>query len=211
MLSSPSLWWNDQITLDTGTQATARARLRPLDDFLPVYEFSERHRLEIHSDRSQVDEALRAVSIEELPGVLLLYRLRGLGRSGRDTRQPFLGLARIGAVELEDVPGHGVILGLTGQFWRLRGGPDLARPRTRSEFLAYDRPDVCRAVIDFRIAELASGRCLLTTETRVHVGDQAARRAFRRYWLLIRPFSGLTRILFLRAVRRRCEPVAPRA
>ena len=93
--------------------------------------------------------------------------------------------------------GEGVVLGLTGQFWRLRGGRDLGRPRTAEEFLAYDRPDVCKAVIDFRIVELAPGRCRLTTETRVHVDDPAARRAFRRYWLVVRPFSGLTRILFL--------------
>ena len=42
----------------------------------------------------------------------------------------------------------------------------------------------------------------------MHVVDPAARRAFRRYWLVVRPFSGLTRILFLRAVRRRAEGVA---
>ena len=131
-----------------------------------------------------------------------LYLLRGLGRGeprheaavSRDWRG-------IGAVELENEPGEGVVLGLTGQFWRLRGGRDLGRPRTAEEFLAYDRPDVCKAVIDFRIAELGAGRCRLSTETRVHVEDPAARRAFRRYWFVIRPFSGLTRILFLRAVR----------
>jgi len=32
-----------------------------------------------------------------------------------------------------------------------------------------------------------------------------ARRKFARYWLLVRPFSGLTRILLLRAVKRRAE------
>ena len=56
-------------------------------------------------------------------------------------------------------------------------------------------------MIDFRIAEPGAGRCLLSTETRVHVKDPAARRSFRRYWFVIKPFSGLTRILFLRAVR----------
>ena len=60
-------------------------------------------------------------------------------------------------------------------------------------------------MIDFRIAEIAPGRCLASTETRVHVADPAARRAFRRYWLVVRPFSGLIRILYLRAVRRRAE------
>ena len=151
---------------------------------------------------------LRRVSIAELPIVRALYLLRGLGRAAFDTREPFLGLARLGSVTLEDVAGEGLVLGLTGQFWRIRGGSRLARPRTPDEFLAYDRADVCKVVIDFRIVEIGSGRCAVSTETRVHVEDPAARRAFRRYWLVIRPFSGLIRMLFLRAVRRRAEAQA---
>jgi hypothetical protein len=176
--------------------------VRPLDDFLPVFEFSERHRVEVRAGRERVDRALRSVSIDDVPGIRALFMLRGLGRTGRDTSRPFLGLAALGAVTLEDVAGEGVVLGLTGQFWRLRGGQDLGRPQTADEFLAYDRPDACKAVLDFRIAELGVARCRLTTETRVHVADPAARRSFRRYWLVVRPFSGLTRVLFLRAVRR---------
>ena len=179
--------------------------MRSLDAFLPAYEFSERHSLEIDGDPARVDRALREVSIAEIPVARALYLLRGLGRAALDTREPFLGLALIGGVLLEDSPGEGVVLGLTGQFWHLRGGPDLPRPRTVAEFLAYDRPDVCKAVIDFRIVELVHGRCSTSTETRVHVRDAAARRAFRRYWLVVRPFSGLIRILFLRAVRSRSE------
>jgi hypothetical protein len=180
--------------------------MRPLDEHLPAYEFSERHEIVIPADSEQVDRALRAVSVDEVPVVRLLFSLRGVRRSGRDTSRPLLGLAALGSVVLEDVPREGVLLGLTGQFWRLRGGSDLGRPRTAEEFAAYDRPDVCKAVIDFRIAELGADGCRLTTETRVHVADPAARRAFRRYWRVIRPFSGLTRIVFLRAVRREATP-----
>jgi hypothetical protein len=69
---------------------------------------------------------------------------------------------------------------------------------TANEFLAYERPDSCKAVIDFRIEPRR-----LSTETRVHVADPASRRKFRRYWVVIKPFSGLIRILFLRAARSR--------
>ena len=100
---------------------------------------------------------------------------------------------------LDDVPEEGVVLGLTGQFWRLLGGErDPGRPTTPEEFLAYSRRDTCKAVIDFRIQPGA-----LSTETRVHVADPASRRVFRRYWRVIRPFSGLIRILLLRAARKR--------
>jgi hypothetical protein len=43
----------------------------------------------------------------------------------------------------------------------------------------------------------------LVTETRIQATDAAAHRAFGRYWLVVRPGSGLIRRSFLRAVRRR--------
>jgi len=178
------------------------ACVRALSEFLPVYEFSEWHEVEIDAERERIGRALREVSLAEIPVARVLFWLRALGRRATAPERPFLELALADALLLEDAPGEGVVLGLTGQFWRLRGGRDLGRPRTPEEFLAYDRPDVCKAVLDFRIAELEFGRHRLSTETRVHVEDPAARRAFRRYWLVVRPFSGLTRILFLRAVRR---------
>jgi hypothetical protein len=177
--------------------------VRALDDFLPVYEFSERHRLAIAAPAERIDRAVRTVSLGDIPAARALWWLRRLGRPYGGAERPFVDGALENAVLLEDVPGEGVVLGLTGQFWRVRGGDDNPRPRNRDEFLAYDRPDACKAVIDFRV-----GPTLLTTETRVHVPDAAARRKFRRYWLVIRPFSGLIRILFLRAARRRAEAAA---
>jgi hypothetical protein len=155
--------------------------MRPLDDFLPAYEFSERHSIAIGAPAARIDEALRSVTLADSRLTLALFRLRGLRRQARE---PLLaGMERMGDV-LEDVPGEGIILGLSGQFWRLRGG---------------ERDD-CRAVLDFRVLGPR-----LTTETRVHVADAAARRKFARYWLVVRPFSGLTRRLILRAVKRRAE------
>lgn len=45
----------------------------------------------------------------------------------------------------------------------------------------------------------------LTTETRVLLTDERSRRAFGRYWLLIRPFSGLIRRRWLAAIVRRAN------
>ena len=42
----------------------------------------------------------------------------------------------------------------------------------------------------------------LHTETRVLAADRRARRLFRAYWLVIRPFSGLIRRRWLRAAAR---------
>lgn len=154
--------------------------MRSLDAFLPDYEFVERHRIAIRAAPERIDRALRELRVEEVPGVRLLFALRGMPQRGR-----VLGvIGGLGSV-LEDVPGEGIVLGLRGQFWRRSGkgeGPQ------------------AQAVADFRVAPGA-----LSTETRVHVADLSARRKFARYWWAIRPFSGLIRILILRAARRRAE------
>jgi hypothetical protein len=170
--------------------------MRPLDDFLPTYEFSERHSLAIDAPPERIDRAVRAVSIADLPLARFLWWLRRAGRSYGDSAKPFVD-GELPGVVLEDVLNEGIVLGLTGQFWRVRRGQrDPERPTTAEEFRAYRRPDTCKAVIDFRVGESS-----LSTETRVHVADPAARRKFRRYWIVVRPFSGLIRILLLRAAR----------
>jgi hypothetical protein len=172
--------------------------VKGLDAYLAEYEFSERHRIAIAAPAERIDTALREVTFAELPLVRVLFALRGLGR--REGRERAVAGMAGKAVVLEDEPGTGLVLGLTGQFWRPGGGDRSARARTPAEFLTYERRDACQAVVDFRAS---AGE--LTTETRVHVRDPAARRRFRRYWLLVRPFSGSTRLLLLRAAKRRAE------
>ncbi len=157
--------------------------MKTLDEFLPEYEFAERHRMLVSAPPERIDQALREVSLAEIPMARALWAIRRLGRPYGDPARPFVDEALKGAAVLEDVPGEGIVLALRGDFWRLRGGGDS-----------------CRAVIDFRVLD-----GMLTTETRVHVPDPAARRKFRRYWRVIRPLSGLIRILLLRAAKRRAE------
>jgi hypothetical protein len=173
--------------------------VRSLDEFLPVHEFSERHRIEVDAPRDRIDRAVRDLSLHDIPVARALWAMRRLGRSYGEPDRPFFEAGIAGSTVLDDVPGEGLVLGLTGRFWKLRDAY-VPAPRTREEFLAYSRPEVCKAVIDVRIEPP-----FLTTETRVHVGDPAARRKFARYWRVIRPFSGLIRILMLRAAKRRAE------
>jgi hypothetical protein len=159
--------------------------MKGLDAFLPAYDFSTRHAVAVAVDPVRADRALREVTFKEVPLVRALLVARGLGlRRGEDT---VLGAMVPRATVLEDVPGEGVVLTLSGQFWRLRGrGPEA--PAT--------------AVIDFRAVPGS-----LATETRVHVPDPVSRRKFGRYWRIVRPFSGLIRMVVLRAAKRRAEAV----
>ena len=157
--------------------------MKSLDAFLPAYDFSTRHAVAVAVDPVRADRALREVTFKEVPLVRALLVARGLGlRRAEDT---VLGAMVPRATVLEDVPGEGVVLTLSGQFWRLRGrGPEA--PAT--------------AVIDFRALPGS-----LVTETRVHIPDPVSRRKFGHYWRIVRPFSGLIRIGVLRAAKRRAE------
>jgi hypothetical protein len=150
---------------------------------LPRYEFATRHSVRVAAEPGRADAALRAVTFREVPVVQALLAARGLGRRRPDER--VLDAMRRLATVVEDVPGEGIVLSLEGRFWRPRGGGTAAP---------------ARAVVDFRAEP---GR--LTTETRVHVPDARSRRSFARYWRVVRPFSGLTRVLVLRAAKRRAE------
>lgn len=157
--------------------------MKSLDVFLPAYEFSTRHEVSVAVDPARADRALREVTFKEVPLVRGLLLVRGLGlRRAEDT---VLATMVPRATILEDVPGEGMVLTLSGQFWRLRGrGPEA--PAT--------------AVVDFRALPGS-----LATETRVHVPGPVSRRKFARYWRIVRPFSGLIRIAVLRAAKRRAE------
>ena len=160
--------------------------MRPLDDFLPEYQFRERHRIDVRADAAAIDRAVREVTLKEMPAARALVLLRGL--RPRADRPVLEEMARLGTAVVEDVRGEGLVISLRGQFWRPRGGT--REPRAE-------------AVIDVRAAP---GE--LSTETRVHVAAPAARRKFARYWRVIRPFSGLLRILLLRAAKQRAEAAA---
>jgi len=127
-----------------------------------------------------------------MPVARVLMRARGMRGAAR---RPVLEEALRTFSVLADVPGRELVVGAVGRPWQLRGGG-----RPDADFRAFDEPGYAKMAMDFR---LDGG--LLTTETRVLLTDAAARRRFRAYWLVIRPFSGLIRRVWLRAIKRRAE------
>jgi hypothetical protein len=81
--------------------------------------------------------------------------------------------------------------------------PDgLRSPGTPEQFKELAAHGIAKAM-NFRIEDADDGSCLVSTETRVHATDPAARRGFGRYWWLIRPGSGFIRRMWLPAINRR--------
>jgi hypothetical protein len=57
--------------------------------------------------------------------------------------------------------------------------------------------------MNFLVLPDGKGGSLVSTETRIHASDAAARRRFAAYWRVIYPGSALIRRMWLRAIRRR--------
>jgi hypothetical protein len=151
--------------------------LRPvtlLDEVMPAWDARETHAI---ASSRPLDEILETPLASD-PLVRVLLRLRGLGTSGTILS---LGGGRFRTLAQND---QEIVLGVAGTPWRPGGG--------LIDF-ASDRPGIVRIAIDFR----ADGTTV-STETRVAAVDEAARRAFLRYWRVVGPFSALIRRRWLK-------------
>ncbi|HEU0012416.1 MAG TPA: hypothetical protein VFQ45_01965 [Longimicrobium sp.] len=182
-----------------------------IDGWMGEYDFSERHALRIAATPERVYAAARAMDFRGSWVIRTLFALRAVpalftragrrreGEGGSPLATTGDGLLRAGGfVLLEEQPGREVVLGLVGRFWKASG---CLVPVTPDGFRAFDRPGYTMAAWNFTVAPEGDGS-VLATETRVRCTDAAARRRFRPYWTLIRPFSGLIRMEILRSVRR---------
>lgn len=163
-----------------------------LDTHVPEWDFRERHATRVNASPERVFAAVREVTLAEMGVFRVLAWLRGI-RVPVD--RPVLEVASTTWSVLADEPGRELVLGAVGQPWRLRGGNNPG-----GDFATFNRPGYAKMAINWRLEGTT-----LSTETRVLATDAAARRKFRRYWLVIRPFSGLIRRVWLRAIRRRAE------
>ena len=162
-----------------------------LDRLLPAWDWRERHELALPVTPEEAVTALLTLPAASDRVVRALFRLRGL-RTGTTIEDA---MARMGFQELHRSP-TGVVVGAVGTPWRPSG---TIRP------FATDEPGTVRIAMDVR-AEPAGEGCVLSTETRIAATDDAARRAFGRYWLAVHPFSAVIRRRWLAAARRAVAP-----
>lgn len=176
-----------------------------IDRLLPEWQFAERHALvldgvsperayaSIVPGLSAQDPLIdNAIALRELPGRML----RKLGLSGNALPTKAFGFHSFAL--LGEVTGREVAFGLAGRFWQMDYG--LRRIADTEAFMAMtDQP---RLVLNVCVEPLDGQRCQLVTHTRVHCPDEAQRRRFLPYWVLIRPVSGLIRGRLLRRIAR---------
>jgi hypothetical protein len=158
-----------------------------LDELLPDYDVRERHERLVNASPADAVAAALASPVAPDGLVRALFRLRGLPRGGT----VYGALRALGFADLVHEPDCAV-LGAAGRPWAPRGG-----------LVAFDKAGAgqVRMLLELSAAA-AEGGSLLYTETRVAAMDERARRAFRRYWLAVGPFSGVIRRRWLAAVER---------
>lgn len=183
----------------------------PLDEFVPRPQFRELHELHIGQNTETVWTALKTLSAQDMPIVRTLMGIRSLPARGRAAfaRDPVSMLTTMlnrGWFELSEVPDQHVVIGSIGQYWRLRPG-SWRRSCKPEEFGAYDVPGFAKSASAFQLIPDGDST-ILRTETRVAVGRGPARRKMAAYWFVIRPFSGLIRMLMLRAVANRARKLS---
>lgn len=189
--------------------ATPRSQL---DQFAPVYQFSEFHSVRITASKDQVYRALRLVTADEILFFRELTWLRRFGRPGQESilnapaNVPLLDVAtKKSFLVLAEEPGREIVLGTLAA--APRGWRPSSKP-TPDGFKAISltaKPGFASAAMNFRIEEVAPATCILTTETRVYATDTSTRRRFALYWRFIYPGSALIRRMWLRAIARRAE------
>lgn len=94
-------------------------------------------------------------------------------------------------------PGVELVLGQVSRPWKSVATSTEA-PGTPGEFSTFDQPGFAKIATSIRFDPYGSSASILTMETRVALTDEESRRRFRRYWLLVGPFSHLIRRLALR-------------
>jgi hypothetical protein len=169
-----------------------------LDDLVPDWHRREVHRHHAASSPVALLRAVDEVRWSDVPAFRALMTLRAGGR--RLPGETVIGgMTAIGFRELAR-SGDEVVYGAIGRPWSPRGALiPLDETEDRAEFFRrYGEPGWAKMALAIRAAD-----GWLTTETRVYLTDRGARRAFDAYWLVIRPFSGLIRRVWLAAIVKR--------
>src|ERR1700681_1907236 len=176
-----------------------------LDEFMPVWQFSELHRMRVNAPPARVFRAIREVTANEILFFRTLTWIRRCGRPGPESilnapeRRPLLEVAtRTTFLQLAEETDREIVVGTLVVAPR---GTVIGKP-TPEGFKALERPGFAKAAMNFRVEEDGAGGSILSTETRVYATDGASKRRFAAYWRVIYPGSALIRRMWLRAIVR---------
>jgi hypothetical protein len=182
---------------------TPRPALSKLDEFMPLWQFDERHTRWIDAPPSRVHDAIRRVRADDIALFRILTWIRRGGRAAPPSilnaggDRPILEVAlSSGFILLADNPPEEVVIATA-----LIAPPGTKGPLTAAAFGRQLPPGIALGAMNFRVVADGGGS-LLSTETRVYASSADARRRFAVYWRLIYPGSAIIRRMWLRAIEK---------
>lgn len=191
------------------TEKRASVPATKLDEWMPAWQFDERHTIHVDAPPARVFAAVHAVPANEIFLFRTLTAIRRFGRPGPEgilkapENQPLLEVAtRTSFIQLADEPPREVVVGSAISVPRaLRRTGRL----TPDVFRTPLPPGVVLATMNFLVTADGRGGSDVSTETRVFASSTSSTRQFAVYWRVIHPGSDIIRRMWLRAIKRRAE------
>jgi hypothetical protein len=176
-----------------------------LDELMPVFDATRiEHRVITAGPPEVYDAAIHADLVDAMRrsrAVSGLFALRGaiervaaaIGRSQAvPVATPVLRLAEMRDrgdwVKLGEDPPNEFAFGVIGRFW---GGETRWEQIESPAFASFRAPGYAKIAANLSLRSYGDARTLLSYEARTQATDEAARRAFLRYWAIASPGAGI--------------------
>ena len=169
------------------------------DKYLPEFDVSKTHEILVYAPPEQVWPTVDTSDFSRSRLIYILFLLRGLPVPESLSVK---GMEQLNFIRLETDVGHAFIFGIIGQFWSLAGNLQSFAPE---EFVGFQDERFAKATCHFEVIPQDNKQSIVRTETRIHCPTDRTRRRFKNYWRFIGPFSGLTRIEMLKAIKKAAE------
>ena len=162
-----------------------------INKYLPHYTFKEYHEIVVDSPIATVYDVANDVDLSKSKTIKWLFKIRGLPTQ-RLNLQNFI--HDMGFTHLESNAPYETVIG----FWtRVK----IAPIPSYEDFINNSISPWIKAVWNFQCDALGENITKVSTETRVLCVAPFTHITFRLYWLVIKPFSGLTRKKMLQIIK----------
>lgn len=169
-----------------------------LGRLLPVAQFGEHHVGIVDADIESTWTALHQMRWSDLRWTKPFVAARGLLLTGRADEPCLSRFWQVAAVT-EDPPRRSVFV-MVGQPWS--PVPRSVPLTDVAEAERFSEPGWLKYGMEWVLHPLPEGRTAIETRTLCQATDASARRRFRAYWTIIRPFSGLLRMEMIATIGR---------
>ncbi len=166
-----------------------------IDKYMQTYSFSEYHETVVASPIQNVYNIAKDVDLSKSKIIQILFRMRGLPTK-RMNLQGFVNDMGFTALE-ENVP-YEFLIGFWTRF-------KIEKISNYDDFINNAIHPWIKAVWNFKFDEVEANRTIASTETRVLCVAPVTTFTFGLYWLMIKPFSGLTRRKMLKIIKNDSE------